>query len=363
MGYIGNAPAAGSVTGDNIVDGTIDTADIKNGAVTAAKLGSGAAVSNIGYTPANQTQVQYDLSSTESEIYVQEPPFLALHASGQTASDWKTLATWVAEKSGTVRIKFSAYITSGTNYWAFRARRNSSEVLKSGYFSTDLDSGQTASVHNYRRFNITLTGLSAGDVITLELISANGAGTPVAGANQTLYVREFRVYSSKVPIERGKSIYSNLPVGFTTFDSDFDAMEGYAPVLFAGFDYKLIGYFPFRDGARYLDIKTNISGNNIMHQFMAHGYLYGHGNIFAMRGGYVYEGDVINEPNTSMTGANQIVDIYLASDGALCVKLDKTSSSYTEGRVAVYFHAHDKAVQNSIFVTRYRQNNVSGAVY
>jgi hypothetical protein len=51
MAYIGNAPAAGSVTGDNIVDGTIDTADIKNGAVTAAKLGSGAAVSNIGYTP------------------------------------------------------------------------------------------------------------------------------------------------------------------------------------------------------------------------------------------------------------------------------------------------------------------------
>lgn len=80
MGMIGNTLAVGLVSGANIVDGTVDTSDIKDsavtnakiasgvdaskltagtlpidriadGAVTAAKLSTGAAVTNIGYTP------------------------------------------------------------------------------------------------------------------------------------------------------------------------------------------------------------------------------------------------------------------------------------------------------------------------
>jgi hypothetical protein len=38
MAYIGNAPYQGSLTGTNIVDGTIDTADLKDGSVTTTKL-------------------------------------------------------------------------------------------------------------------------------------------------------------------------------------------------------------------------------------------------------------------------------------------------------------------------------------
>jgi len=37
MGYIGNAPYQGVITGGNISDGTIDEADIKNDAVTTQK--------------------------------------------------------------------------------------------------------------------------------------------------------------------------------------------------------------------------------------------------------------------------------------------------------------------------------------
>ena len=42
MGYIGNAPYQGVVSGENIVDGSIDTADLKNDAVATAKIAVGA---------------------------------------------------------------------------------------------------------------------------------------------------------------------------------------------------------------------------------------------------------------------------------------------------------------------------------
>ena len=41
MGYIGNAPYQGVLTGGNIQDGTVETTDIANGAVTTVKLGDG----------------------------------------------------------------------------------------------------------------------------------------------------------------------------------------------------------------------------------------------------------------------------------------------------------------------------------
>ena len=41
MGYIGNAPYQGVLTGGNIQDGTVETTDLANGAVTTVKLGDG----------------------------------------------------------------------------------------------------------------------------------------------------------------------------------------------------------------------------------------------------------------------------------------------------------------------------------
>ena len=41
MPYIGNAPLFGAISSDNIVDGSIDTAELKDSAVTAAKVASG----------------------------------------------------------------------------------------------------------------------------------------------------------------------------------------------------------------------------------------------------------------------------------------------------------------------------------
>lgn len=54
MGMIGNAPYGGTITGGNVADGSIETVDIKDKAVTAAKLGDTAIADKLGYTPANK---------------------------------------------------------------------------------------------------------------------------------------------------------------------------------------------------------------------------------------------------------------------------------------------------------------------
>ena len=57
MGWIGNAPSQGLVTGGGVVDGSIETVDIKDKAITAAKLGDTAIADKLGYTPQSAAQV------------------------------------------------------------------------------------------------------------------------------------------------------------------------------------------------------------------------------------------------------------------------------------------------------------------
>lgn len=54
MGMIGNTLAQGLVSGANILDGTVDTADVKDSAVTAGKLAATAVTDKLGYTPVNK---------------------------------------------------------------------------------------------------------------------------------------------------------------------------------------------------------------------------------------------------------------------------------------------------------------------
>lgn len=108
----------------------------------------------------------------------------------------KIMKTFTVAKQGTLRVRFEAYILSGRDYFAYQIRKNSSTVIATGYFSSNLD-GATNSVHAYRPFTLGTSSVSPGDVITVEMVSSNGSGVPVVGTSaQTLYLRNLRVSSS-----------------------------------------------------------------------------------------------------------------------------------------------------------------------
>ena len=120
-------------------------------------------------------------------------------------SNYHTIKSFRPEKSGAFRIKFSAYIQSGSYYWAYRIyNETTSTSLYTGYFASTagsgngLDDGQSSSVHNYRRFRIDIAAgkVRAGDNLQIQMVSSSGSGSPVAGNGQKLYMKEFRAYSS-----------------------------------------------------------------------------------------------------------------------------------------------------------------------
>jgi hypothetical protein len=116
---------------------------------------------------------------------------------------WVPMKYWIADKTGTARAKFTAYIQSGPNYWAFRFTKNGS-CLYQGHYNNSLDCGQVSSVHEYRTFTAPLTGLNPGDCITFEMGSANSGGSLVAGSGtQCVYVKELRMFGRTPNFSQG----------------------------------------------------------------------------------------------------------------------------------------------------------------
>ena len=140
------------------------------------------------------------------QIWNDDPESSAVDTNGQPAA-FRTLKTFVASKSGSLKFKFSAYIQSGTYYWAWRIINQASTVLSSGHYNGGLDAGQISSVHEYRRFVASVSNVTPGDILTLQMVSANSSGTPLTGnaTGQILYAKEFRAYSTTPSIDHGGS--------------------------------------------------------------------------------------------------------------------------------------------------------------
>jgi hypothetical protein len=109
-------------------------------------------------------------------------------------SDFIVMKTFVANKTGNIDLKFTAYIQSGTFYFAYRVRVNSSTVIGSGSYANNLYGGDISSVHSYRRFILTNMSVTIGDVVTVEMVSSTGAGVPTLGNGQTLFLKDLVAY-------------------------------------------------------------------------------------------------------------------------------------------------------------------------
>jgi hypothetical protein len=152
--------------------------------------------SNISYQDG-----QYIISNSESEVCVLGPATCA----------YVPMKYWIADRTGTVRVKFSAYIVSGPTYWNYQFRKNASSVLASGNYNSTLESGYSSNVHVYTTFTNTLSGLNPGDCITYEMASATGLGCVTTGAGtQCFFVKELRFLSNSPSISNN---YTNNVFG------------------------------------------------------------------------------------------------------------------------------------------------------
>jgi len=106
---------------------------------------------------------------------------------------WLTMKTFRATETNLMAVHFWAYIQSGTYYFAWRIRRNSSETLVSSYYAGNKKPG-TGNVHVYREFYAENMSVNKNDIITVEMVSSDGSGTPTAGNGQVCYLRDLQAY-------------------------------------------------------------------------------------------------------------------------------------------------------------------------
>jgi hypothetical protein len=165
------------------------------------------------------------ISYGAGETYIawtDEPEYSIADSSAD--SNYKTMKTFVASKSGSFKFKFSGYIQSGSYYWAWRLLQNSVTVASSGNYGSGLDTGQVAEVHAYRRFAGTVSSVTPGDIFELQMVSSDGSGNPSTGNGQLLYAKEFRIYSTTPSLDHGGStnVFGNqVGIGTTTPTTGF----------------------------------------------------------------------------------------------------------------------------------------------
>jgi hypothetical protein len=134
---------------------------------------------------------QYIVGNSESEVC----------ALGPATSAYVPMKYWIADRTGTIRTKFAAYIVSGPNYWAYQFRKNGSSVIANGHYNNTLEPGYCSNVHAYTTFTNVLCNLAPGDCVTYEMASANSGGTPINGSGtQCFYVKELRFLSNSPSI-------------------------------------------------------------------------------------------------------------------------------------------------------------------
>jgi hypothetical protein len=183
-----------------------------NGDLLLQTTGTGRIITNVGSAISYAIGSDYKIHSDSDEEYV-------VDTSAATAYD--ILKTFVAVKSGKVRVRWESMNQSGTHYWAGEFWNNGSLMKKSDnstdahmHWGNHIVGTNSTTPHAYSQFGIDLGDVAAGDVITYRMSSSTSGGTAVAGNGQRNYAKNFEVYSATPTIETHFP-YTNRPPPFT----------------------------------------------------------------------------------------------------------------------------------------------------
>ena len=201
------------------------------------------------------------------------------------------------------------------------------------------------------------------------MAATNGDGSTVyASAGQWLYCKDFEVYSESPGVTYAAPIHIAQDVDYATSTAyggtthDFmDSSSNSATINyyqnFTGTESKFLGWYTTRAYNRYLDLKLNVAGS-MMWFAQAYGYLYGYGHVCgSMISGYSYTGTQILNKASHTFGSQGWYGSYRISSGHLCLKFDHGGNGYTEGKLGIFFGAHNGTQAAGVQVLEYRQND------
>ena len=123
-----------------------------------------------------------------------------------------------------------------------------------------------------------------------------------------------------------------------------------------------VGEFTFRAGNRYLDIKTDLATQSAMLSFYYWGFLYNSGDLFGSAGTYAYNGTSFINTYIRNTGSTTLSSIYkTGSPHYLCLKFDRGSDGYSEGKVNLFMIDHGLTIAPGVL--GYAENNSASQYY
>ena len=265
--------------------------------------------------------------------------------------DYQLMKTFTPSKGGRVTLQFEAYITSGTYYWAFRIGRNGDgrndsntgayqsydthfQALHNKPFSGYLDPSNASSVHAYRKYNLNIRNLRAGETVDLYMVSSTSGGTPQTGNGQTLYLKNFKVLNDAPSAEINPihSLGKYVGIGITTPSSELTVKSTHNDhhQVFEVLDYSGDGLFNIRQSANDALLRAYADGGVQKVQIHTGGVSY-------FTGGNVGIGNtsppkaltVAGEISSSLSGNNN--STFRSTSGGARIILDSTTNETTTG--------------------------------
>jgi hypothetical protein len=154
-----------------------------------------------------------------------------------------------------------------------------------------------------------------------------------------------------------------MPYYQTKIERNADGSSSSLSFVSEGPAAKHLGRMNFR-AFQYLHIKTNIPMGAHMLFFTASGYMYNNGNIFGVLGCYPFTNvDGILNIFVNNLGGTTIETAYKSTDNFTCLRFNRGSTEYTEGRFDLLLSGHSNANYEPFVITNWTLTNTASAQY